>query len=97
VERFFNISNVLVETAGGGAPAGAEHQPGAMTAHRGLIAGVADAPRIRDQILARLRKTRTSGLGDEPDEARVDEHPTTWRAEHLAVLREIRALAMRLQ
>src|SRR5688572_2537265 len=51
VERFFGISNLLVETAGGGAPVGAENQPAAMTAHRGLIQGVADASRIRDLIL----------------------------------------------
>ena len=95
VERFFGISNVLVETAGGGAPVGAENQPAAMTAHRGLIQGVADASRIRDLILARLRKTRTSGLGDEheePDDAR----PADWSAEHLSVLREIREVCRRL-
>lgn len=89
VERFFGISNLLVETAGGGAPAGAENQPAAMTAHRGLIQGVSDASRIRDLILARLRQTRTSGLGDEAEDA-DDTRPAAWSAEQLAVLREIR-------
>ena len=93
VERFFGIGNVLVETAGGGAPVGAENQPAAMSAHRGLIEGVGDAARIRDQILTRLRKTRTTGLGDEPDEA-AESRPAAWRGEHLAVLREIRDLAV---
>ena len=95
VERFFGISNVLVETAGGGAPMGAENQPAAMTAHRGLIQGIADAPRIRDLILSRLRKARTSGLGDETD-ADHETAPTVWRPEHVQVLREISMLARTL-
>jgi membrane protein YdbS with pleckstrin-like domain len=89
VERFFGISNVLVETAGGGAPVGAENQPAAMSAHRGLIQGVADAPRIRDLILARLKQTRTAGLGDDP-EPLPHQPATTWTPEHLTVLRQIR-------
>jgi membrane protein YdbS with pleckstrin-like domain len=95
VERFFGISNVLVETAGGGAPVGAENQPAAMTAHRGLIQGIADAPRIRDQILARLRQARTSGLGDEVEEP-AESRPAAWSAAHLAALREIRTLCSQL-
>jgi membrane protein YdbS with pleckstrin-like domain len=96
VERLFGISNVLVETAGGGAPVGAENQPGAMSAHRGLIQGVSDAPRIRDLILARLRQARTAGLGDEAESAH-QRAASGWRPEHLAVLREIRDLACGLR
>lgn len=94
IERLFGISNVLVETAGGGAPVGAENQPGALTAHRGLIQGVADAARIRDQILSRLRQTRSSGLGDEHDE---QPHATSaaWSPQHIGLLREIRDQAVR--
>jgi membrane protein YdbS with pleckstrin-like domain len=95
VERFFGISNVLVETAGGGAPVGAEHQAASMTAHRGLIEGVSDASRIRDLILDRLKKTRTAGLGDEAEPGGIPGY-AAWRPEHVAVLREIRDLAVSL-
>ncbi len=96
IERLFGIGNVLVETAGGGAGAGPENQAGAMAAHHGLIAGVADAAGIRDRILSRLRQARHAGLGDEPDEP---EHRSSnaWRPEHLAVLREIRDLTVSRQ
>ena len=94
IERLFGISNVLVETAGGGAPVGAENQPGALTAHRGLIQGVSDAARIRDQILTRLRQTRSSGLGDEHVEP-AQETSAAWSPQHLSLLREIRDAAVR--
>lgn len=94
IERLFGISNVLVETAGGGAPAGAENQPAALTAHRGLIQGIADAQRIRDQILARLRHTRTSGLGDD-HETHDPDAGDGWTPRHIALLREIRDQAVR--
>ena len=50
------------------------------------IEGLADAPRVRDLVLARLRLTRSAGLGDE---AKHDEAPG-WTPEHLAALRDIR-------
>ncbi len=93
IERLFGISNVLVETAGGGAPVGAENQPAALTAHRGLIQGIADAQRIRDQILARLRQTRTSGLGDDHEEPAAA--GTAWTPRQMELLREIRDQAVR--
>jgi membrane protein YdbS with pleckstrin-like domain len=95
IERLFGISNVLVETAGGGAPVGAENQPAAMTAHRGLIQGVSDASRIRDLILARLKHTRTAGLGDELEPTQATAKPG-WRVEQIALLRDIRDLAVKM-
>lgn len=100
VQRYFGIADVLVETAGGGsAQAGAHGGAQSGISHRGLIEGVADAQGIRDLILARLRETRSAGLGDE-DEAetaagRMASTPA-WSAAHLALLREIRAAALRL-
>lgn len=100
VQRFFGIADVLVETAGGGSVQAGAHggaQPG--FGHRGLIEGVADAHRIRDLILARLRETRSAGLGDEaePEAAggRIAASPA-WSAAHRALLREIRDAALRL-
>ena len=87
LQRYFGIANLLVETAGGGQ---SQHDAQGMqstAAHRGLIEGVADAHRIRDLIMNRLRNSRTAGLGDDRDE---DPSGTAWTADHLAALREIR-------
>lgn len=87
IQRIFGIADVLVETAGGGGHV-KEGQSPAMAAHRGLIEGIADAPRIRDLLMKRLRRSRTAGLGDEPEPHPAA--PSAWSPEHLAALREIR-------
>ncbi len=92
LQRFFRIANVLVETAGGGGSSDA-HGNQVTTSHRGLIEGVADAGRIRDMILARLRETQTTGLGDEPALRRPSGR---FGPAHLAVLRDIRNTARKL-
>lgn len=105
LQRLFGISNVLVQTAGGGSgghPHGA-HGGGSMGAHQGLIEGIADALRIRNAILQRLKRSRSAGLGDEADTPGLHgpgphgpgPHATPsggprLHAEHLVVLREIR-------
>ena len=85
VQRWFKISSIVVETAGGG---GKNQEGGESAAHAGLIEGIEDAAAIRDLIMARMAKSRQSGLGD-------DEHhetPTQFSAEHLRRLKEIRDL-----
>ncbi|HUY33925.1 MAG TPA: PH domain-containing protein [Pirellulales bacterium] len=95
LQRCFGIADVHVDTAGGGGKqaAGAHGSPGGTAGHRGLIEGVADAARIRDLVLSRLRGSRTAGLGDE-------HHPVDtsvgWTADHVTALREIRDLARAL-
>jgi membrane protein YdbS with pleckstrin-like domain len=105
IQRFYRIADVLVETAGGGS--GSEGA-GATLMHRGLIEGVDNAHEIRDLILSHLRKTRTTGLGDELPEgegeqasarwsdAAASSRAASWSAEQLAILREIRAAAQAL-
>ena len=95
LERFFGIADVHVDTAGGGGgkQAAAGHGSPATAGHRGLIEGVADAPRIRDLILSRLRGSRDAGLGDEHSLTSAN---VGWTSEHVAVLREIRDLAQGL-
>ncbi len=94
LERYFGIGNVLVETAGGGS---ANQQGGGATVmHRGLIEGVDNAHEIRDLILSRLRKTHTTGLGDEPSHDAPGRHVPGWSPEQLQLLREIRAAARAL-
>lgn len=98
LQRWFGIADVLIETAGGGGGESRKHQhlSAATLSHKGLIEGVADAARIRDRLLARLRQSRTSGLGDEHDSAAAAEHGgPAWSPAHLEVLREIRDLVRR--
>ena len=90
LQRHFGFSNLIVQTAGGG---GAPAQPGhAQTnPHEGLIEGLADATRVRDLIMSRVRRSRRAGLGDEhPDERPAAAGAPGWSPAHVAALREIR-------
>jgi len=88
VQRHFGVSDLIVQTAGGG---GAKTQQGQANPHEGLIEGVADATRIRDVIMARVRRSRRAGLGDEhPDAARAGGGSAGWTPAHVAALRAIR-------
>ena len=87
LQRWYGIADVLVETAGGGGGDSHPSKGGSGIAHRGLIEGVADAERIRDLLLTRLRQSKHAGLGDErptPMARRM------WTPEHRQALREIR-------
>lgn len=87
LQRWFGIADVRVETAGGGGSEAHEAKSGLSLSHRGLIEGVADAPRIRDLLLARLRQSKHAGLGDEPS---VTATAARWTPAHRQLLREIR-------
>ena len=89
LQRLYGISNVVVQTAGGGSQKG-PHGEELASPHAGVLEGLADAARIRDLILARLRPSLGAGLGDEARHADV---APAWSAEHVAVLRQIRDLA----
>ena len=69
LERLFGISDVRVDTAGGG-DAGSHGEGSGLgrNLHVGVFRGVDDAEMIRDLMLERLRRVRDTGLGD-PDEA----------------------------
>jgi membrane protein YdbS with pleckstrin-like domain len=94
IERAFGIGNVLVETAGGGS--GNAEGGGTTLLHRGLIEGVDNANEIRDLILSHLRKTRTTGLGDEIPHTEYAHDARGWTTEQLTILREIREAATSL-
>jgi membrane protein YdbS with pleckstrin-like domain len=99
IQRIFGIADVLVETAGGGQGGDPSHGGGGGHGHQGLIEGIADAPRIRDLILSRLRETQTAGLGDEHEPHGGPAMPamhSAWGPAQLALLREIRDAARRL-
>jgi len=94
LQRWLGIANVVIDTAGGGADlrdAGGE-------GHRGKMEGIADAERVRDLILMRLERCRTSGLGDEGALELAQEAAALdgFTARHEALLSEIGALARQL-
>ncbi len=85
LERIYGISKVIAQTAGGGS---GPHGEETLGPHAGVLEGLADAARIRDLILSRLKRSKTAGLGDETHEAGA--LAPAWTAEYIAVLREIR-------
>jgi membrane protein YdbS with pleckstrin-like domain len=95
VQRYYGIADVMIDTAGAAA-ASAGKQKSTAAGNQAVIEGIDNAHEIRDQILQRLRKSKTAGLGDEDD--RRHHAPHGWSPAHLAALREIRdaAVALRL-
>jgi membrane protein YdbS with pleckstrin-like domain len=69
LERLFGISNVRVQTAGGGSQGGSHGKGGGLSSslHTAVFRGVDDAEEIRDLMLERLRRVRGAGLGDLDD------------------------------
>ncbi len=100
VQRWFGVSNLRVQTAGGGGGSLEAGRAGSA-AHVGLIEGVADAAGIRDLIMEHAARSRSAGLGDERDELEAGAGKAkgagaaggAWTPAHVAVLREIRDLA----
>lgn len=94
LQRYFGIADVVVETAGGGGGAAGAHGKQAATtmSHHGIIEGIDNAAEVRDRILARLKHSKSAGLGDEHHAAghSAKTEARTWSAAHLATLREIR-------
>jgi membrane protein YdbS with pleckstrin-like domain len=87
LQRYFGISNLIVQTAGG---SGAQQQPGQTNPHIGLIEGIADAKRIRDVIMSRVRRSRRAGLGDEHRDEALAVRGVGWSPAHVEALRAIR-------
>ena len=65
VQRYFGIANLIVETAGGGGGQPGSKHGGGSDMHMGIIEGIANAAELRDRILAKLRTSKSAGLGDE--------------------------------
>jgi len=70
LERYFGISNLKVQTAGGGGSVAAEgnqNGKGFFNMHEGYFRGVENAEEIRKILRERLKNVRDSGLGDHDD------------------------------
>jgi membrane protein YdbS with pleckstrin-like domain len=86
LERLFGISDVRVETAGGGRVGQTAHGgTGGANLHTAVFRGVDDAEEIRDLVLTRLRRIRGAGLGDLEDARHVDRAPSAAPKEVLAM------------
>ena len=100
LQRYFGISDVIVQTAGGGVQQAQGRSSPSPGAHVGMLQGLDDAATVRDQILDRVQRTRSAGLGDERASPPGGlPHRGTGPAisdAHLAVLREIGEAARRL-
>ena len=94
LQRLFSIADVVVETAGGGGGAAGPHGAAATSPHQGLIEGMAEAHAIRDLLTAKMRASKSAGLGDEATPARRT--VGGWTPEHLAALREVREAVLAL-
>ena len=87
LQRHYGISDVLIQTAGGGGSTGA-HGEQSLSGHAGLLEGVDHAAELRDLIMSRALASRSAGLGDEHHDRPA---PRGLSAAHLGVLRDIRA------
>jgi membrane protein YdbS with pleckstrin-like domain len=96
LQRLFGISDVRVDTAGGGA-ASAHSKHGGGTNHGVVLAGIENANEVRDAILEHLRlRAHGAGLGDLDDErARV--RNGAFDARHVALMRDVERAAAQLR
>lgn len=96
LQRLFGFSDLVIETAGGGGSG--PHQQLEQSSHVGLIQGVEAPSDLREQIMTRVRASRSTGLGDEHD---TELHPASpspsWTSAHMEALREIAAHVARLR
>jgi uncharacterized membrane protein YdbT with pleckstrin-like domain len=96
LQRLFGFSDLVIETAGGGGSG--PRQQLEHSSHVGLIEGVEAPSVLREQIMTRVRASRSAGLGDEHDtELHPASAPASWSPAHLEALREIATHVARLR
>lgn len=101
VQRFFEISDVLVETAGGGA-AVKQGDGSTVAGHHGLLEGISNAAEVRNLILAKWKDSKSAGLGDEamgqnyPHTVQTAAIGSGFSSTEIRVLEQIRDIAVRI-
>ena len=75
LERLFGISDVKVDTAGGGGSSGSHGKAEGLNLHVATFRGVDNPEEIRDLMLQRLRRLRDAGLGDLDDAPGLKDAP----------------------
>ena len=96
VQRYFGISDVFVETAGGGAVADCGQEV-SVVGHSGLLEGIGNAQEVRSLILTKWKESKSAGLGDDAiasGASGVDRSITHLAPTHIQLLEEIRDLAV---
>ncbi len=83
VQRFLNISDLQVVTAGGGSVGGADGGD-LGGSHVAYFRGVGNAEEIREIIQMRLRRFKNSGLGDPDDDQQDEEENQQFASVNLA-------------
>lgn len=96
VQRRFGVADVIVETAGGAA-SGPHGEHAAQSLNQGVLEGMADAQRLREIIMAKVRTSQTAGLGDEAHPGPHTRDGSAWTPAHLTALREVLAAATALR
>jgi hypothetical protein len=94
LQRLLGIADLVVRTAGGGSGArGPRERHGQKRSmHEGRLQDVENPERIRDLILAHLKRLRDGGLGDAEDRAEPVREPASPVEAARELLRETRAL-----
>lgn len=92
LQRLFDLTDVVVDTAGGGgAVAGAAH--GSVHGHHGVLRGVEKGSELVAKIKSRVQQRKGTGLGDSDE---VVEHASAGTS-MVEALREVRDEARRLR
>ena len=86
LQRLFGIADVVLETAGGQVST-SSHGHTSVASNKGHLQGVADAAALKELIAARVRASRSAGLGDD----RAHHAPSSLGAAHVALLKQILA------
>ena len=84
MQYLYGISTIVVETAGAAEGEGDNHF---AVGNKAIMEGIDNPEEIRELIMERVRRSRSAGLGDEPEEAKPES--TGWTPGHVHALREI--------
>lgn len=94
IQRLFGISDLVVQTAGGGGSVGT-HGEQNLNSHMGLLEGIDNAEEVRELIMEKWRAAKNAGLGDDGHRP-VPTLSSGFTGAELRVLGEIRDLAVQL-